>query len=123
MEQIIIRFLGLKNGRTHEKLTPVGKPLLNKYLNGVARKYDLNYQGAIGMLAYLTSMRPELAMAVHQCARFSTDPKRSHEQAVMRIGKYLIGTKDKGIIYIPQIPNMDWKCMLMQTLQVDGIQI
>ena len=54
------------------------------------------------MLTYLTgSVRPELAMAVHQCACFSTDPKRSHEQAVMRIGKYLIGTKDKGMIYAP----------------------
>ena len=54
------------------------------------------------MLAYLMgSVCQELAMAVHQCARFSIDPKRSHEQVVMCIGKYLIGTKDKGIIYTP----------------------
>ena len=84
----IINFLGLENGKTHEKLTPVGKPLLNKDLDGVIRKYDWNYRGAVGMLTYLTgSVRPELAMAVHQCARFSIDPKRSHEQAIMRIGK------------------------------------
>ena len=54
------------------------------------------------MLTYLTgSVRPDIAMAVHQCARFSSKPKRSHEQAVMRIGKYLLATKDRGIIYAP----------------------
>jgi hypothetical protein len=39
------------------------------------------------MLPYLTrSVRPDIAMAVHQCACFSINPKCSHEQAVMRIG-------------------------------------
>ena len=44
-------FLGIANGKTKEKLTPVGKPLLNKDL-GVPRKYDWEYRGAIGMLTY-----------------------------------------------------------------------
>ena len=38
---------------------------------------------------------------MHQCARFSTNPKRSHEVAVKRIGRYLLGTKDEGIIFNP----------------------
>ncbi len=50
----ITKFLGLKNRKTNEKLTPVGKPLLNKDLDGVPRKYDWEYRGAIGMLTYLT---------------------------------------------------------------------
>ncbi len=50
----ITKFLGLKNGKTNEKLTPVGKPLLNKDLEGVPQKYDWEYRGAIGMLTYLT---------------------------------------------------------------------
>ena len=71
-------------------------------MNGVARKYDWNYRAAIGMLTYLTgSVRPDIAMAVHQCARFSVNPKRSHEQAVMRIGRYLLSTQDKGMVYKP----------------------
>ena len=94
--------LGINDGKTNEKQTPVGKPLLNKDLNGVARKYDWNYRGVIGMLTYLTgSVRPDIAMAVHQCARFSVNPKRSHEQAVMRIGRYLLATRDKGMVYKP----------------------
>ena len=38
---------------------------------------------------------------MHQCARFSTDPKRSHEVAVKRIGRHLLDTKDEGIIFNP----------------------
>jgi hypothetical protein len=95
-------FLGIADGKTNEKLTPVGKPLLNKDLLGVPRKYDWEYRGAIGMLTYLTgSVRPDIAMATHQCARFSVNPMRSHEQAVMRIGRYLLSTKEKGMIYHP----------------------
>ncbi len=98
----ITMFLGLKNGKTNEKLTPVGKLLLNKDLDGVPRKYDWEYPGAIGMLTYLTgSVQPDIAMAVHQCARFSINTMCSHEQAVMRIGWYLLSTKDKGMKYTP----------------------
>ncbi len=98
----ITKFLGIDNGRTNEKLTPVGKPLLNRDLNGVLRKYDWEYRGAIGMLPYLTgSVCLDIAMVINQCACFSINPKRLHEQAVMRIGRYLLTTKEKGIIYRP----------------------
>ena len=54
------------------------------------------------MLTYLTgSVRPDIAMAVHQCARFSSNPMRSHKQAVMRIGGYLLSTQDRGMTYMP----------------------
>jgi len=96
----VLALLGIKEGTTNEKLTPVGKPLLNKDLNGEPRKHEWNYRGAICMLTYLTgSVRPEIGMAVHQCARFSTNPMRSHELAVMRIGRYLLSSQDKGLIY------------------------
>jgi len=50
------------------------------------------------MLNYLQgSTRPDISMAVHQCARFCNDPKLSHERAVQRIVRYLIQTKDKGM--------------------------
>jgi hypothetical protein len=54
------------------------------------------------MLKYLTgSVRPDIAMAVHQCARFSVFPMRSHKQAVMRIGRFLLSTREKGMTYKP----------------------
>ncbi len=54
------------------------------------------------MLTYLTgSIRPDIAMAVHQCAQFSANPMHSHEQAVMRIGRYLLSMQDRSMTYTP----------------------
>jgi len=54
------------------------------------------------MLAYLANnTRPELSMAVHQCARFCNEPMLSHERAIKHIGKYLLKDPDRGIIYEP----------------------
>ena len=39
--------------------------------------------------------RPVIAYAVHQCARFSSDPKMKHAEAVEFLVKYLEGTKNK----------------------------
>jgi hypothetical protein len=47
------------------------------------------------------SCRPEIACAVHQCARFAADPRSKHTDAVKRIVRYLKGAEDKGIIYKP----------------------
>ena len=37
-------------------------------------------------------------MSVHQAAKFSTNPKHSHDDAVKRIGRHLKGTNDKGLM-------------------------
>ncbi len=43
--------------------------------------------------------QPDISMPVHQTARYSNDPMLVHEQAITRIGRYLLGTKEKGIKY------------------------
>ena len=54
------------------------------------------------MLLYLGgSTRPDISYTVHQCARFSHNPRRSHETALKKIGKYSKGTKTKGLIMKP----------------------
>jgi hypothetical protein len=56
------------------------------------------------MMSYLQGhTRPDISMSVHQTVRFSNDPKLVHEQAITWIGKYLLGTKEKGIHY-----KVDW---------------
>ena len=47
--------------------------------------------------------RPDLSMTTHQSARFCINPMLSYERSMYRIGKYLKGTKDKGIIFKPDI--------------------
>ena len=56
------------------------------------------------MLSYLqNSTRPEISMATHQTARFSNSPMLSHEKSIMRIGRYLLDTRKRGIIYKPDV--------------------
>ncbi len=96
----IIAFLSLDEDKTKGRDTPVGKPLLNRDLDGVPRKHTWLYRGGVGMLSYLAnSVRPEIQMAVHQTARFSIKPMRSHELAIMRIGRYLCDNPEGGVAY------------------------
>ena len=69
---------------------------------GLLCRHNWNYRQAVGVLNYMIGKsRPEIAFAVHQTARFCIDPKLSHKRAIFRIGKYLKGTADKGIIFRP----------------------
>jgi hypothetical protein len=62
----------------------------------------------IGKLLYLEkSTRPDISCAVHQCARHCANPKIQHTAAVKRIGRYLLGTKDKGLIMRPNQEGME----------------
>jgi hypothetical protein len=54
--ECITAFLSIDKGLTNERVTPVGKSLLNKDLNGVPCKYDWEYCGMIRMLTYLTAI-------------------------------------------------------------------
>ena len=61
----------------------------------------------VGMMLYLAgSTRPDIEYAVHQCARFSHNPKRCHEVGLKHIARYLQGTKDKGMILTPNAKNL-----------------
>jgi Reverse transcriptase (RNA-dependent DNA polymerase) len=67
-----------------------------------SHKADWNYRRVIGKSNFLcSSCRPDIACAVHQCARFSADPRINHTEAVKRIVRYLVGTIDKGILMDP----------------------
>jgi hypothetical protein len=71
IEQIVnLLRLGQKNDvQTKTKITPVGKPLLNKDLEGKPHKKDWKCRTAIGMLTYFQgNTRPEISMATHQLA-------------------------------------------------------
>jgi hypothetical protein len=61
-----------------------------------------NYSSVIGMLQYLQNhTRPDITYAVSQCARFVHFPRKSHEDAVIRICQYLKGTQERGLIMKP----------------------
>ena len=63
---------------------------------------SFNYRSVIGKLNYLEkATRSDISFAVHQCARFVSDPKVKHGEAVRWLGRYLKGTRDKGTIMRP----------------------
>ena len=69
---------------------------------------DFEYRQVIGKLLYLEkSTRPDISCAVHQCARHCANPKIQHTAAVKRIGRYLLGTKGKGLIMKPNQEGME----------------
>ena len=73
-------------------------------VNGSEAKIDWpnSYDSVIGMMLCLSSnTRPDIYLAVHQCARFTNNNKVSHETAVKRTFRYLQGTKDNGLVFNP----------------------
>ena len=92
-----------------DDLPPVATPateVLGKDEDGDGPDCTFNYASVVGMIGYLYGhSRPELAFSYSQVARFSFNPKRSHELALIRIGQYLKGTADKGLILKPMSNN------------------
>jgi len=48
-------------------------------------------------------VRPDTTFAVQQAARFCNDPTMDHEEAVKRIYRYLLATKNRGLIMHPDV--------------------
>jgi hypothetical protein len=96
----IITALGIEH--EHAVYTPTGLTPLTKDSDGDPPDGSFNYASIIGMLGYLQSnSRPDIAFAVSSAARFTHHPKRSHEEALKRIGRYLKGTLEEGLVLRP----------------------
>ncbi len=98
----IIEALGLDMDQTNAKGTPAEcKPLVKDEI-GEPQQDTFNYVSVVGMLLYPSGLtRPDLAYSVSQVTRFMFNPKHLHKIAIKRIGRYLIGTKNKGMIIKP----------------------
>ena len=99
----ILKELHLNRPDTKAKSTPAASSkILGRFPDSPDFDNHFHYRRVIGKLNYLEkSTRPEIAYAVHQCARFSAEPKLEHSNAIKWLGRYLYGTKDKGLILRP----------------------
>lgn len=94
----ILTTVGLSTPSKQPSPTPA-TTILQRNHNGTPRRHQWDYRSVIGMLNFLTrSTRPDLCFAVSQAARFMANPRKTHEDAVLRICHYLAGTRDKGMI-------------------------
>jgi hypothetical protein len=64
----------------------------------------------------------ELLQAVNQCARYSSDPKTDHWVAVMRILRYLNGTRDYGLFYHRHMSQYDGVNALNERVRTSNIK-
>jgi hypothetical protein len=103
---IIIIALSLQ-AHQHPKSTPAEQGCLRADLDGEPAQGTYNHRSVIGQVGYLKGhSRPGVNFVASQCARFSNNPKRSHEKALERIGLYL-----KGLILNPKdIYNLPIDC-------------
>jgi ATP-binding cassette subfamily B (MDR/TAP) protein 1 len=99
----ILGNLRLNGTNMKSRSTPAASSkLLTRHSESEPFDNSFNYRSLIGKLNYLEkATRSDIAYAVHQCARFVSDPKKEHEDAVRWLGRYLLGTKDKGTIMRP----------------------
>ena len=98
-----------ENVKIHDTRAESSK-ILHADDNGTDSKQGWNFRAIVGCLNYLQSLtRPDLSYPVHQCACFCNSPKLSHEQALKRICRYLRGTRNKGLIFKPDL-KQGFKC-------------
>jgi hypothetical protein len=86
--------------------TPGRQTVLGRDLKGVESDGRFHYRAVVGKLNFLEKgSRPETAYYVHQCARFRESPRESHAEAVLHICKYLMLTRERGIILVQRTEN------------------
>ena len=96
----ILKIMGLENSR--EWSTPADIKPLSKDENGAPCSEPWSYASIVGLMMYLAnSTRSDISYAVHNAARFTHCPRRSHEKALKRIARYLKATRTKGMIINP----------------------
>ena len=100
----ILEDLNLLAANAGIKSTPAcASRVIHAYPDSAPFDQNFHYKSVIGKMNYLEKCsRPEIAYAVHMCARYSNEPKVEHGQAVKWIGRYLAGTRGKGFILKPK---------------------
>ena len=96
----VLRHTGMENATPKD--TPAALEPVGTDPDGDPFDEKWNYAAAVGMLLYLSSnTRPDIQHAVHSAARFTHAPRKSHGQAVKRICRHLLATRNGGITFTP----------------------
>jgi hypothetical protein len=99
----ILKDLRLDGDDVKGKDTPASSSkLLSRHSDSPPFDASFNYRSVIGKINYLEkATRSDIAYIGHQCARFTSDPKKEHCDAIRWLGRYLKATQDKGLILKP----------------------
>ena len=79
---------------------PLSKSQSPSKLTDIAKMKNVPYREAVGSLMYAAmGTRPDIAFATSTVAQFSDNPGWIHWEAVKRIYRYLLGTKELELTY------------------------
>jgi hypothetical protein len=101
----ILESMNMTDKKLITKPTPApSSRILHRHSDSPDFDNSFNYRSVVGMLNYLDKgSRSDIAYATHQCARFVDQPKKEHGDALRWLARYLKGTRDKGMIYKPNL--------------------
>ncbi|KAL3776245.1 hypothetical protein ACHAWO_007818, partial [Cyclotella atomus] len=72
--------------------------------------FSFGYQSVTGKVNYLArTTRPDIMFAMHQIAKFSSDPRKDHGEAIIYLVRYLMKTRDLGLRFKPD-PTSGFEC-------------
>jgi hypothetical protein len=105
----IIVDIGLKDAKVKPVLAKVSLQL-HTFKYKPAFNLNFNYRSAIGKLNYLAqTTRPDNMYATHQIAKYSSDSRQSHGEAILYLVRYLKKMHDLGLKFKPD-PKKGFKC-------------
>jgi hypothetical protein len=85
----IVNDVGLKDAKV--KTVPAKVSLqLHVFKDKLAFDLNVNYRSAVGKLNYQAqTTRPDIMYAMHQIAKYSSDPRQSHREAIFYLVRYM----------------------------------
>jgi hypothetical protein len=105
----IINDIGLKDAKVKPVLAKVSLQL-HTFKENPTFHLNFKYRSAVGKLNYLAqTTRPDIMYAMHQIAKYSSDPRHSHGEAILYLGCYLKKTCDLGLMFKPD-PKKGYEC-------------
>ena len=101
----ILGGMGMDSEDLKEKDTPAASSrILHRHTESQDFDQSFDYRSIVGMLNYLEKgSHSDVAYITHQCARYTSCPKKEHGDALRWLARYLKGTRDKGMTYVPQL--------------------
>jgi hypothetical protein len=105
----IIDDVGLTNSKT--KPVPAKVSLrLHAFKDEPPFDLDFNYWSAVGKLNYLAqTTRPDIMYTTHQIAKYASDPRKTHGEAILYLVRYLMKLRDLSLCFKPD-PSKGFEC-------------
>ena len=98
----IIDDVGLTNSKKVKSVPAKSSQILQAFPESPPFDGPFNFRSVVGKLNYLAqTTRPDIMQAVHSIAKYASNPKREHGDAIMYLAMYLIKTRHIGLKFKP----------------------